>query len=204
MKFIKILTCIFAASLVLGTNAQATLLSGNLNVDNLHNTFISTDNSSAGSLISSGSNWPATDTFSGISLDAGQDYYLHILAEDRGYLAGVLGDFTLTGSDHVFANGLTEISTNSIDWLVSSTGWNNYNVATGYGTNGVSPWNTRTGVDSNATWIWTDTNVVNGPIDQFAYISLEIQAVPEPSIIALFGAGILGLGFTRRRKLRKS
>ncbi len=30
------------------------------------------------------------------------------------------------------------------------------------------------------------------------------SAVPEPSILALFGAGILGLGFARRRKLRQS
>jgi hypothetical protein len=31
-----------------------------------------------------------------------------------------------------------------------------------------------------------------------------ITNVPEPSIIALFGAGLLGLGFARRRKLRQS
>lgn len=29
-------------------------------------------------------------------------------------------------------------------------------------------------------------------------------SVPEPSILALFGAGIIGLGFARRRKLRQS
>ena len=37
----------------------------------------------------------------------------------------------------------------------------------------------------------------------FALAALDVSAVvPEPSIIALFGAGILGLGFARRRKLR--
>jgi hypothetical protein len=38
----------------------------------------------------------------------------------------------------------------------------------------------------------------------FGAATFEYSSVPEPSILALFGAGLLGLGFVRRRKLRES
>jgi hypothetical protein len=38
----------------------------------------------------------------------------------------------------------------------------------------------------------------------FGAANFKYSAVPEPSILALFGAGLLGLGFVRRRKLRES
>ena len=195
-------TLLVAAVAALAGNASATLLSGNLNVDNLHTTYISTDNSVAGSAIISGAHWPTTQSFDNISLDAGQDYYLHVLAQDAGWIAGFLGDFTLTGTDHIFANGGSYITTNDEDWLVSTSGWQDYLTATNHqGTNGVGPWGHRAGVDSNAEWIWSS----NAFDHNTAYFSLEIQAVDssvsvsEPSALALLGLGIAGLAFTRRK-----
>ena len=31
-------------------------------------------------------------------------------------------------------------------------------------------------------------------------LNLEVASVPEPSILALFAAGLFGIGFVRRRK----
>lgn len=41
-------------------------------------------------------------------------------------------------------------------------------------------------------------------VSEFGVHSSEIESVSEPSIIALFAAGLFGLGFARRRKLRQS
>ncbi len=42
--------------------------------------------------------------------------------------------------------------------------------------------------------VWAD-----GSSDAFYVSGLEVSAVPEPSIVALFGLGLLGMGFTRRK-----
>jgi hypothetical protein len=56
--------------------------------------------------------------------------------------------------------------------------------------------------DVNAVCIGTRFGERVGGVDTGDYNASDwtISAVPEPSIIALFGLGLLGLGFARRRK----
>ena len=47
------------------------------------------------------------------------------------------------------------------------------------------------------------TGATGGLVDEH-YIdnwSMDIQQIAEPSVLAMFGLGLLGLGFTRRRKI---
>jgi len=150
---------------------SGTSLTGSLNVDNTFIAYISTDDSVQGTLIGSGNDWPTTVDIA-TTLTVGQDYFLHIYATDVGGVAGFLGDFELTGIDHVFSNGLTTLNTNTSNWSVNTSDWNNYQTASGYGLNGVSPWGTRSGVDSNAEWIWSSDNLG----DNINYFSTKISA----------------------------
>ncbi|MDX2464343.1 MAG: DUF11 domain-containing protein [Porticoccus sp.] len=150
-------------------------LSGDINVDNEHTTYISTDNSVAGTLISSGNNWPLTDSFAGIVLTPGIPYFLHVNGIDVGGVAAFLGDFTLTGGGHTFAGGGTTITTGTTNWLVSTTGWSSYVVPTGYGLNGVAPWGVRPPpADPAAEWIWSADN----NLDNNVYFTLAINPTP--------------------------
>ena len=95
----------------------------------------------------------------------------------------------------------------------SSSDWEIYNAvngnflayATEYGFNGASNIWTNvnggaavSGISTNANWIYTANNFEFA--DEYAWIRTSITVVPEPSIIALFGLGLLGLGFARRKK----
>jgi MSHA biogenesis protein MshQ len=164
--------------------------SGSLNVDNAFSAYISTDDAVQGTLIGSGTNWPTTIDIS-TTLTPGQTYYLHIYATDAGGVAGFLGNFELTGSDHTFSNGLNSLNTNTSDWRVSTSGWSNYQAASGYGTNGVSPWGTQSAVNSNAVWIWS----ANNDSDNVNYFSTTISAVlpPIPPEIANTGGSCAAL-----------
>ena len=44
----------------------------------------------------------------------------------------------------------------------------------------------------------------DGTIDQFAPFSHDASAIPEPTTVALFGLGLAGVGFLRRRKKRQA
>jgi hypothetical protein len=146
-------------------------LSGNLTADNRFDVYLSTDDSVQGLYIGSGSNWRKTYNFSYDLID-GQDYFLHIVAEDQGGIAGFLGQFNLT-SEHLFSNKQTTIYTTPEHWKVSKTGWTNYvNAAKVNGNNGVSPWGTRPSISANATWIWSQ-DAYN---DNKVYLSLAIIA----------------------------
>jgi len=192
-KFLNVFFAIFICSL--SSLANAGLITGELNVDNQHWVYLSTDDNTQGIEISSGNNWTVTDTFS-TNLTAGTDYFLHINAQDVGGIAAFLGNFSL-GNDHLFSNGLTEILTNTTNWKVSTSGWNSYVDATMVnGTNGVSPWGTRSAIDSNATWIWSS----DAQNDNNVYFSLAITAVPEPSTFAIFALGMIGLASRRFKK----
>jgi hypothetical protein len=153
--------------------SQTSGLSGNLNVDNEFEAYLSTDDTVQGVFLSSGDDWPTTYNLLS-ELEPGQDYYLHIKATDKGGVAGFLGDFEINGTEHTFSNGLTTLTTNTTDWMVSTSGWNNYQTPSSYGANGSSPWGTRTLVDANAQWIWSSDN----DNDNLTYFSTRIGAPP--------------------------
>jgi hypothetical protein len=190
---------ILALGAVMFNQAQATVLSYDISMDNGFEVYLSTDNSTAGTLIGSGNDWPTTYNGSSSTLTPGQTYYLHVYGYDQGGIAGFLGQFTLSGTDHVFANGTNNQLTNTSDWQASSTVWNTYSTPTSWGTNGVYPWGTRPNIDSTATWIWSDDA---DAIDN-AYFTTTIQAVPEPSsamLMGLGGLGIMAMTYANRRK----
>ncbi len=172
-KLIAVIVTLFSLTSINITHAAD--LSGDINVDNGHTTYISTDNFVAGTQISTGSNWPATDSFAGIVLTPGIPYFLHVNGIDAGGAAAFLGDFTLTGGGHTFAGGGTTIATGTTNWLVSTTGWSAYIAPTSYGVNGVAPWNfIAAPADPAAEWIWSADN--NG--DNNVYFTLAINPTP--------------------------
>lgn len=155
-----------------GFAMSASNLSGKIHVDNSFEVYISSDDSIQGTLLSTGSNWPTAYALAS-SLNAGQDYYLHVKAIDAGGAAGFIGDFEITGTDHTFSNDLATLTTNTSDWIVSKTGWSNYLPVSNYGANGASPWRNRTStVSSSAQWIWSSNNVD----DNVNYFSTKISA----------------------------
>lgn len=84
-------------------------------------------------------------------------------------------------------------------------GYGTWSPSTDLGLYGTAPWGYNVnggtaafGNPHDAKWIWGDTQ------DEFAIVrvAFDVAAVPEPSILALFGLGILGLGFASRRKVQ--
>lgn len=197
VKMLKKLSFAVSTLLVLSTSASATLLSGGLNVDNGYAAYLSSDNNTQGTLISAGNNWGHTYSFSGVNLNAGEDYFLHVYAYDQGWIAGFLGEFNLTGADHIFSNGQSNLTTNTTDWDVSTTGWNNYQSASSLGNNGVWPWGLRPAINNSAEWIWSD----NAYDDDYTFFTTTISAasVPEPSTMFLLGLGLVGLVAARKK-----
>lgn len=201
--FFKVI--LVALGVMLFNQAQATVLSYNISMDNGFEVYLSTDNSTAGTLIGSGNWWPTSYNGSSLALTPGQTYYLHVYGYDQGGMAGFLGQFTLSGTDHSFANGANNLLTNTSDWQASSTGWNTYSTPTSLGLNSTAePWLTAGGgprpdIDGTATWIWSGDADAN----DYAYFTTTIQAVPEPSsamLLGLGGLGIMAMTYANRRK----
>jgi len=166
--------------------AGGSTLAGSLNVDNTFEAYISTDDSVQGTLLTSGTDWRTTETLS-TNLIAGQEYYLHIYASDVGGVAGFLGDFEITGTDHTFSNGLTTLNTNTVNWTASTSGWSNYQTASAYGINGVVPWGTRSGVNASAEWIWSSNNDSHNE-NYFSTQIIVAESSSPPAISSVAGS----------------
>jgi MSHA biogenesis protein MshQ len=184
--------------------ASASVLTSKLNVDNGYTIYISTSDNTAGTSFGSAEDWNNTYTDT-TTLAAGTDYFIHIRAYDTGGMAGVLGEFSLAGTGHHFANGTTSLTTDTTAWLGNDNGFSSPYVAlSDLGPNGIGPWGTISGVSSGARWIWAGDASNN----DVTYLTARIFAdavdpsnnVPEPGSLVLMGAAILALVRTRSWK----
>ncbi len=191
MKSFKSLLALSAA-LLSATVSSATTLSSVIHMDNGFVAYVSSSDSTTGTAFSSGNNWPIGFTGS-TNLLAGQDYYLHVYGYDQGGIGGFLGQFGLSGSDHVFANGGTTLLTNTTDWKGNLLGFNGtYGAVSFLGNNGAYPWDYQGDVSGSANWIW----VGDGHNNNSVYFSTKISAVATPdaaSSAALILFGLVGL-----------
>jgi len=194
----KIILAAVLAAPLLASASIGTILSGNLTVDNSFNAYLSTSDSTLGTLIGSGNAWEQSYSVSSL-LTPNVTEYLHVVATNVGGPGAFIGSFSLSNSKFAFANGTQTLLTNTSDWKLSSTGFGlNYTTPISDGSNGVGPWGYHASINSSAQWL--DYQAGNTT----AYFSTTIStvaAVPEPETYAMLlaGLGLIGAAVKRRK-----
>ncbi len=206
-----------------GPAMAATTLTAHVTADDDFEFYISTDTSTAGTSLGTGTSepdgWMTSWTFSQ-ALTPGVTNYIHVRAWDlRTVIAAFLGDFTLSNTDFRFSNGGQTLYTDSENWKISDTGF-----GVGYyspDTIGPNNWNTPpwynrvVGISGSAEWIWSDggawseSDGVTHSVRYFEAVILpygtddppvDEPSVPVPGAVLLVsvGAGIVGLFRARK------
>jgi len=175
--------------------ANATDIAVNATADNGFNMYLSTNATTAGTQILTGSNWGSTYSVTA-ALTPGVTNYLQVYGINSGGPGAFIGSFTLSDTGFHFANGTQSLDTNTTDWFLSATNYNTApNIVTFYAINGGGPWGFHPSIDSAAQWIWSSDFYAAS-----AYISTPIySSVPLPPALLLFGPGLFGLAAVRRR-----
>lgn len=199
-----------------GGMAQATILDASMTTDDSFTAYVSTSSSTLGTAFLSGTFW-GTVYAGSATLTPGQNYWLNILAYDGQSPGGTIGQFTIGDTNFLFANGTSTLLTNTTNWLGALYNGSSWVAPTGsvvsYGANGVSPWGTRSGIDSNADWIWPTAGTTSSGA-ACANCTVELQAeiiaqsslppptgVPEPGELWLMGMAMAAAGFAAQRRL---
>jgi hypothetical protein len=197
--------------------AQATTITGALTADNAFFAYLSTSNTSLGTLIAQGNDWPSTFNFTDIALTPGQTYYLQIEAINYGGPGAIIGQFTLSDSGFQFANGTSTLLTDTTDWLAIYNDANSdpntaqpWVTPTGgvisEGTNGVGPWGTKSGISASADWIDAANNGLsicqNCTVDFSTTITSASSGVPEPGTLTLLLGALSIASFLAIRRLK--
>lgn len=193
-----------AAALALPA-ASADTLTVNGTADDFLKLYVTTDLGNPGAvLFDKTSGWGSTGSTT-LSLQPGQSVYLLIDANNTGGPGMFIADFSLSGGDLRFANGLTTLTTDTTHWAVSQTSFaaaTQAPVSMGQNLPGLAIWGQRTDISSAATAIWAyNADWANG-VPGHAYFVTQITApVPEPAtgLLWLAGAGVLA-GWRRRAR----
>jgi hypothetical protein len=112
-------------------------------------------------------------------------------ASSSADVAGFIGEVSMW-NETLQSGAAWEVCLNNCTYTTAA-----WTAATSYGVYGVDPWYTSVDYDfTGAEWIWTE----NKYSDETATFRVGFSVVPEPSIIALFGLGLVGIGFAARRR----
>src|SRR5437762_3580360 len=122
MKKIASVLWLLAAGLV--GEVGATVLHVDVTTDNQYNLYISTSDSTQGTLVGSGNSWPSPQSFNA-TLTGGVTNYIHIVAQNLGGPGGVLGDFSLSDSAFQFFNLTQSLVTGVAGWSQNLSGFGN-------------------------------------------------------------------------------
>jgi hypothetical protein len=171
--------------------------------------YLSTDNSTLGIPLTSGTYWPTPQSFS-INLTSNVTYYLQIEAVNQWIFGGILGEFKLSDGNYRFSNGTQNLLTDTSHWFGT---YNSHQAGeTGYDPSLIKPqsWIQPSGavvfsqkddgspsaINSGAQWIWS-TDAMNGARGACEFCTVDfsttILPTPLPSTGSMMLIGLAGL-----------